>query len=295
MAKENALQTATAADIELMQKQAEAQFALTPMGQTLKQFEICQRMGQLFSQTSIVPDTYKGNMPNCAVAVDMALRMSLPPLMVMQNLYVVKGNPAWSAKFLIACINGCGRFTPLEYQMSDNIATNADDYGCRCVAYDRNDTKKTNPLYGPWITWKMVKAEGWNSKPGSKWNTMPDMMFRYRAAAFWQRVYAPELSMGMNTAEEYYDAPDRHNPNPVDVTYTEVKSEEPAPVTITDKQLEEAFTDLDKCTSAEEVKQVRAKHKLVYDNDEVFRDAVIDVHSRLTSAPAPQQPENPNA
>ena len=30
-------------------------------------------------------------------------------------------------------------------------------------------------------------------------------MLQYRAAAFFQRAYAPEISMGLNTAEEYTD------------------------------------------------------------------------------------------
>jgi hypothetical protein len=60
----------------------------------------------------------------------------------------------------------------------------------------------------------VVKAEGWHSKNGSKWNTMPDQMFVYRAAAFWQRAYAPEISMGLQTAEESEDTYDaKMNPD----------------------------------------------------------------------------------
>jgi hypothetical protein len=51
----------------------------------------------------------------------------------------------------------------------------------------------------------MAKAEGWTKKNGSKWLTMPEQMFMYRAGAFWSRVYAPELSLGMSTAEEIID------------------------------------------------------------------------------------------
>lgn len=60
----------------------------------------------------------------------------------------------------------------------------------------------------------MVKAEGWLSKTGSKWKTMPQLMFRYRAAAFFARIYAPDITLGMQTAEEIYDAP----PEPRNVT-----------------------------------------------------------------------------
>jgi uncharacterized protein YbbK (DUF523 family) len=51
----------------------------------------------------------------------------------------------------------------------------------------------------------MANKEGWTKKSGTKWLTMPNQMLRYRAAAFWQRVYCPEISMGLLTTEEAED------------------------------------------------------------------------------------------
>jgi hypothetical protein len=51
----------------------------------------------------------------------------------------------------------------------------------------------------------MAKAEGWLDKAGSKWKTMPELMLKYRAAAFFGRLYAPEVLMGMQTSEEVID------------------------------------------------------------------------------------------
>ena len=51
----------------------------------------------------------------------------------------------------------------------------------------------------------MAKKEGWFNKTGSKWQTMPQLMLHYRAAAFFQRTYAPEISMGLMTSEEIQD------------------------------------------------------------------------------------------
>ena len=51
----------------------------------------------------------------------------------------------------------------------------------------------------------MVKAEGWYDKSGSKWKTMPDQMFRYRAAAFFARAFCPDVLMGLQTVEETRD------------------------------------------------------------------------------------------
>ena len=69
----------------------------------------------------------------------------------------------------------------------------------------------------------MAKAEGWYTKNGSKWKTMPEQMLQYRAAAFWTRAYAPEIALGMHTAEEIHDTPEANQvvkPVVMDVTPT---------------------------------------------------------------------------
>jgi hypothetical protein len=52
---------------------------------------------------------------------------------------------------------------------------------------------------------EMAKLEGWLDKPGSKWKTMPELMLKYRAAAFFGRLYAPEIMMGLYSADEVVD------------------------------------------------------------------------------------------
>src|SRR5690606_41650747 len=41
------------------------------------------------------------------------------------------------------------------------------------------------------ISMEMAVKEGWYQKNGSKWQTMPEQMLRYRAASFFGRIYAP--------------------------------------------------------------------------------------------------------
>ena len=166
-------------------------------------FALMQRIATAFTQSDMVPQQYQGNLPNCLIALDMAHRMGANPLLVMQNLYVVHGTPGWSSKFLIATVNTCGRFSAMRYEWKGEAGEA--DYGCRAWAIELETDER---LDGIWVTWAMVKAEGWSAKKGSKWLTMPDQMFIYRAAAFWQRVYAPEISMGLSTAEEAKDVYD---------------------------------------------------------------------------------------
>ena len=184
--------------------QESRELLLNPAYQAQKTFEIQQRMANMYVQSTIVPQAYRGNIGNCVIAIDMAQRMQANPLMVMQNLYIVNGNPAWSSKFLISCINMSGRFTPLRYQFIGKRGTQ--QYGCRAYAYEKSDKEHKEALCSVWITMEMADKEGWTKKSGSKWLTMPDQMLIYRAAAFWSRAYAPEISMGFLTKEEAEDA-----------------------------------------------------------------------------------------
>lgn len=175
-------------------------------------FTLAQRTAKAMASSSLVPEAYRNNVPNVLIAMEVANRIGASPFLVMQNLYIVHGRPSWSSQFLIATVNACNRFTPLRYETDGDDAT-AKGFRCRVVACD---AKTGEACVGPWITWKMVDAEGWGSKNGSKWKSIPDLMFRYRAATFWTRLFAPELSMGIQTAEEIQDVWGGHSsPQPV--------------------------------------------------------------------------------
>ena len=166
-------------------------------------WELAQRIGKAFAASSLVPAQYQNNLANCIVALEMANRMGASPLMVMQNLYIVHGNPGWSSKFLIASFNQCGRFSSLRY------AWNADRSACRAWAVEKATGERID---GPEVSIEMARAEGWSTKSGSKWKTMPELMLMYRAAAFLIRTYAPEISMGLRTDDEIIDTVDEVRP-----------------------------------------------------------------------------------
>jgi hypothetical protein len=166
----------------------------------LQAFENAQRIGKALASSALVPKEYQGQqgLANVLVAMEIAGRMSLSPLQVMQNLHIIHGKPSWSSQFIIAMINGCGRYTPLQYELSGE----GDSLSCYCVA---TEIASGRELKGPVVTMAMAKREGWATKSGSKWQTMPDLMIRYRAASFWGRLYVPEFLVGIKTQEEVID------------------------------------------------------------------------------------------
>lgn len=158
------------------------------------------RHAQMLSDSDLVPGAYKGKPANCVIAIELAARLGSSPLQIMQSLDIIQGKPSWSSKFLIATVNASGRFTPLRYEFEGKPGT--PEWGCRAVA---TDLESKDVLRGPLVSMAMAKAEGWLAKSGSKWQTMPELMIMYRSAAFWTRVYAPEMSMGLHTSEERED------------------------------------------------------------------------------------------
>ena len=159
--------------------------------------------------SDIIPQAFQKKPANVLIALDMANRLNASPMMVMQNMYVVYGNPGWSSKFLISTFNMCGKYSPIRYEFFGKSGT--DEYGCRAYASELATGEK---LTGPDVTIGMAKKEGWYGKNGSKWQTMPQLMLTYRAAAFFIRTCAPEISMGLPTSDELEDI------GPVNVTDT---------------------------------------------------------------------------
>lgn len=163
-------------------------------------FDLIQRVAKCFSMSSLVPKDYQNNLPNCVIALNMASRMGADPMMCMQNLVIVHGRPGWSAQFLIATFNKCGRFSAIRYEFTGQEGT--DTWGCRAKA---TELATGEVLTGTTVTIAMAKKEGWYQKNGSKWQTMPEQMLMYRAASWFVRAYAPEIAMGLQTAEEMRD------------------------------------------------------------------------------------------
>lgn len=171
-------------------------------------FVSAQRMAMALASSSVVPREYQRSVANCLVAMELASRTGASVLMVMQNLFIINGRPSWSAAFLIASVNSCGRFTPLRFESEGETATVG--WRCRAVAKDK---ETGDVLEGEWITWSMAHGEGWVTRKDSKWKTMPGQMIRYRAASFWVRVFAPEISIGMRTSDEVEDIGDTRLPS----------------------------------------------------------------------------------
>ena len=264
-----------ATTVQSLRAAPEAQMpAVAPGFGNLQSFELMQRAARLLSSSDLGPEQYRatidkkdkyGNvtdtrenpkaLANCVVALNMSERMRADPLMIMQNLHIIEGRPSWSAPFIIAMINNCGRFSPLRFDIRERgereieyttFEWKTDDRGKR---YRETIVQKTTIRDRTCVAWVIEKEtgerlesdeisielavkEGWYTKNGSKWQTMPGQMLRYRAGAFFGRIYAPELLMGLPSDEEVRDTleakPDANGVVSVDVDSLRVQTSEQA-------------------------------------------------------------------
>lgn len=179
-------------------------------------------IGKMFASSALVPQTYQNRPMDCTIAVDMANRMGVSPMMVMQNLYVVKGKPQWSGQACMSMIRGSGEFKNVRPVYTGTKGE--DSWGCYIQAEYR-DTGEI--VKGTEVTIGMAKAEDWYNKNGSKWKTIPEQMLAYRAAAFFARVYIPNALMGIyveGEAEDMSKEERDRTDNPFDIS-TDVMEE----------------------------------------------------------------------
>lgn len=165
-------------------------------------FEHMWRVASLFAKSQLVPAHFREKPEDCFIATQMAIRLGVDPMMMMQNTYIVQGKPGMQAVLAIALINSSGLFeNSIDYEV-EGSNPKVDPYRVRAWAVRKSTGKRVD---GPWIDWSVVKAEGWDKKGGSKWMTIPGLMFMYRAAAWFGRLHCPERLMGMQTADEIED------------------------------------------------------------------------------------------
>jgi len=195
---------------------------------SIEAFENIQRMAQMLAASKLIPKEYQNDIPNCVIAMEMANRIGTSPLPVMQSLVIVHGRPTWAAQWIIAAVNSTGKFSPLRFDISDEGPEEKVEYTYFVDRKPRKGVELINNrtcrawciehatgarLQSTEISIRMAVQEGWYSKPGSKWQTMPEQMLQYRAASFFGRLYAPEVLLGMPTSDE---ARDVHDLNTVD-------------------------------------------------------------------------------
>lgn len=179
-------------------------------GNVISDMRSAYKLAEVMCQAQVIPDAYKNKPSDCMIAIDMANRMGVSPLMVMQSLYVVKGKPSWSGSACMSFIQANPNFKDVTPIYVGNPGT--DERGCYIQATRVSDGLK---IQGTCVTMAMAKAEGWTKNP--KWFSMTDQMLGYRASSFFARIYCPAVLMGVAVEGEIEDITQNRDRKVVDV------------------------------------------------------------------------------
>lgn len=155
-------------------------------------------LAKMLASSDMVPQGYQGKPMNCLIALEQASRMNCSPLMVMQNLYIVKGKPSWSGQACSMIVNGCGLFKKVKLNYVGEKGK--DTWGAYVSAICKEDGEE---VVGTTVDMAMAKSEGWTNNP--KWKSMPEQMLGYRAYTFFARLHCPNALSGFSTEGEFED------------------------------------------------------------------------------------------
>ena len=159
-------------------------------------YEHIQRIATIYSRSKMIPGHFNGKMEDVFVVCQMAFRMGVDPLMMLQNTYVVSGKPGITGQMAIALVNSSG---VLKGRIKFRYEGQGDTRACTAWGVD----KLTGEILECRVDMAMAIAEGWTKN--SKWKSMRDQMLSYRSGAFFARLYCPDALFGLQTIEEVED------------------------------------------------------------------------------------------
>ena len=168
----------------------------------VKKFELEQRKAKAFVATDFFPTHLRkgnetANIGTALIVLDLAQRMNIGALEVAQSIYIIHGKPSFETKFLVARLNSSGL---LKGRLQTIVSPDGNSAHCEAI-----DAQTGQLLKGTTITMEMARREGWLSKNGSKWQTMPELMMKYRAQSFFINEFFPEVKYGLKTSDEAED------------------------------------------------------------------------------------------
>lgn len=163
-----------------------------------EQMSYLRRTAQLITKGGdMIPAAFRGdqNLPQAMMCADLAIKIGVSPVTLAQNMHFVKGKVGYSGKILIMLLNTHPKYKGgLKYDEWED-----DRLGSCCLAWtlDRETGEKVK---GVIVSMAMAKAEGWMSN--KKWQSMPQLMLRYRAASFFASTNCPEKVAGLMSIDE---------------------------------------------------------------------------------------------
>ena len=146
------------------------------------------RVAKAFSLSGMVPEHFRGKPESCMVALMYAEQLGEHPMVMFQEVTVIKGRPGTSARFAIARANKSGLLAgPITWTAKGQNET----LEVTASATLRDSGEKISAT----VTMKEAHADGWTRN--DKYKSIPGQMLRWRAATRLINLYIPEVLFGL--------------------------------------------------------------------------------------------------
>ena len=156
-------------------------------------FDHCWRLANAFAGSRMVPEMFHGKPQDCFVVVQLAVELGISPLTALQNVFMIGGRPAYTAKFAVALANRAKVFAgPIRWKIEKGEKKEDLEVTAYAPLNDGDTAEVT-------LSYRTAMAEGWTRN--KKYSTIPEQMLRWRSAKWLIDLHCPEILLGFDVVE----------------------------------------------------------------------------------------------
>lgn len=170
-------------------------------------------VADVFFKSGMLPKQYN-SVNSCFVAMDLARSFqNCAVLTVLQNIHIIHGKPGLTSTFLASYLQSTGLIKyeidyeitvdPLQPTVQFKGMSDFPNHSVKAIVVRSRDGKEISTPEP--VTLQTAIKEGWATKNGNKYESMPVQMLIYRAVTFLVRAHFPTVINGMHTTDELQD------------------------------------------------------------------------------------------
>lgn len=162
-----------------------------PMALVPTSFDEIWRMGNMLSQTQMVPDAFRGKPNDCTAAIMAGMEVGLSPMAALQSIAVINGRPALWGDGLMAVVRASGLLEWIKEEDDGDTAI--------CTVKRRGEPEP--------VTRAFSQAQAVLAQLAGKgtWKSYPARMRAMRARSWALRDTFADVLKGIASAEEMQD------------------------------------------------------------------------------------------
>ena len=158
------------------------------------------KLAQKIASSKMIPVSFQNKPEDVFVAMEMAESLNTSVFIIMPNLHLIQGKPSFSSVFIQSMLN---KSKLIKGRLHFEFTGTGNDLVCTAWAIDRETEERLEAK----VSMAMAIAEGWATKAGNKYKTMPEQMLSYRATSMFVRRYYSDVMLGFSTVEEASSLP----------------------------------------------------------------------------------------